>query len=212
MADALRQTQATNADRLPAAGPEQRTAKRFTLLIRAAKIISANAEFLCVIRDASATGLAVSLFHKLPDQSRFIIEFQNGDRVEAMRVWESEGRAGFHFDNPADIVRIIESPSKFSKRPMRIALERSGMLHAGLNAYEVEMVNISQQGAMVNCKAQLEIDRKVRLKVQGLPELQAKVRWRGGGQTGLVFENTLQLSELAALVAAFHGLPPILAS
>ena len=211
MADALRQITGSQSGRQVVAAPEQRVAQRFTLLIRAAKIISSEAEFLCVIRDASATGLAVTVFHKLPDEARFVIEFQNGDRLDAVRVWEREGRAGFQFNAPADIARIIESPSEFTKRPMRVSLERNGMLHVGLNAYEVDLLNISQQGAMIRCKANLEIDRKVRLKVQGLPELQAKVRWRGGGQTGLVFENTLQLNELAALVAAFHGLPPILA-
>ena len=206
MADALRQSLSEEAADGDGGGPEQRQAHRFTLLIRAAKLITDQGEFLCVIRDASETGLAVALFHPLPACDRYLVEFQNGDRHEATLVWEREGRAGFQFSDPADIVRIIESPSEFTKRPMRVELKRQGMLYAGVNAFDVEMLNISPQGAKIACRAEIAIDRNVRLSVGGLPELQAKVRWRRLGVCGLVFENTLQLSELARLVAAIHGL------
>jgi len=43
------------------AGAELRAAPRFTLLIRAAKLIADGREFLCIIRDASATGLKPKL-------------------------------------------------------------------------------------------------------------------------------------------------------
>ena len=45
---------------------EQRTAPRFTLLIRAAKLIGPEGEYLCVVRDASESGVSVRLFHPLP--------------------------------------------------------------------------------------------------------------------------------------------------
>ena len=206
MPDVMRQSYHEHASHLIGSGAEQRRAHRFTLLIRAAKLISGDAEFLCVIRDVSETGLAVTLFHPLPPHRVYTIEFQNGDRLEADLVWQKDSRAGFAFRNHADIVRIIESPSEFTKRPMRVALERSGMLYAGMTGYEIEMTNLSQQGAKIACRAELAIDQRVKLTVRGLPELQAKVRWRREGTCGLVFENTLQLSELAALIASFHGI------
>ena len=54
---------ATNTARLEEApdtpGADQRAAPRFTLLIRAAKLVSAQGEFVCVIRDVSETGVSV---------------------------------------------------------------------------------------------------------------------------------------------------------
>ena len=46
--------------------PEQRVEPRFTLLIRAAKLIAGSDEFLVVVRDVSRDGLKVRTFHPLP--------------------------------------------------------------------------------------------------------------------------------------------------
>ena len=50
---------------------EQRTAPRFTLLIRTAKLLSSSGEYLCVIRDVSSEGIKVRTFHQLPDGEDF---------------------------------------------------------------------------------------------------------------------------------------------
>ena len=61
-------------------GSDQRCAPRFTLLIRAAKLVGPDCEYLCVVRDASETGVSVRLFHPLPPEVPFTLELQNGDR------------------------------------------------------------------------------------------------------------------------------------
>ena len=195
---------------IPAGTPsEQRDSKRFTLLIRAAKLITEQGEFLCVIRDVSETGLSVTLFHKLPDCHRLVIQFQNGDRHNAQLMWQREDRAGFRFTDQADIVRIIESPSAYSKRPMRVSLSMAGIMQAGLERYPVELIDISQQGARLSCEIEQPIDRRVKLLIEGMPETDAKVRWRRDGECGLVFENTFQLGELAMIVASWNGIAPV---
>ena len=210
MTFAARQASTRSAVTAPAGSPaEQRDAKRFTLLIRAAKLITEQGEFLCVIRDVSETGLSVTLFHELPDCNRLVIQFQNGDRHNAELVWQREGRAGFRFTEPADVVRIIESPSAFSKRPVRVTLELAAILQVGLERHPVQLIDISQQGARVSCEMAQPIDRPVKLLVEGMPETDAKIRWRRAGECGLVFENTFQLGELAAIVAAWNGLLPV---
>ncbi len=47
-------------------GEEQRGAPRYTSLIRAAKLVCGQGEFVCVIRDVSATGVSLRTFHRLP--------------------------------------------------------------------------------------------------------------------------------------------------
>ena len=46
-------------DNASSTGPEQRAAPRFISLIRAAKLVCGQGEFVCVIRDVSATGVSV---------------------------------------------------------------------------------------------------------------------------------------------------------
>ena len=60
-------------------GDEQRGAQRFTLLIRAAKLVTSKGEFICVIRDVSTTGVSVKLFHQVPDEDEMALELQSGD-------------------------------------------------------------------------------------------------------------------------------------
>lgn len=67
-------------------GAELRAAPRFTLLIRAAKLIVDGSEFLCILRDASATGVKIRLFTPIPEHKSLAIELGTGERHEARLV------------------------------------------------------------------------------------------------------------------------------
>ncbi len=181
---------------------EQRVARRFTLLIRAAKLVTDKGEFLCVIRDVSETGISVRIFHPLPDASRTRVELQNGDSHEVELVWQDEDRAGFRFAHEADIMRIIESPSRFAKRAMRLNLAADARVTTLDGRSEpVEITDLSQQGAKIACSCRFAIDERVKISARGLPETSAKVRWRKQGGCGLIFEDTYQYGDLARIAA-----------
>ena len=198
MQDALRQDLSA-ASASPCNPADLRAAPRYTLLIRAAKVIAPEGEFLCVIRDASETGLSARIFHPLPLGRELQIELQNGDRHLANVVWQNEERAGFEFSASADIARILESPSNFSKRPIRLNLSASAELQTAGIVADSTISNISQQGANVACGHRFAIDQQVVLRIGTMHQSPAKVRWRDGGHCGLVFENTLQFGELARI-------------
>lgn len=187
-----------------AAGADQRAAPRYTLLIRAAKLRCPSGEFLCIVRDASNSGVNIRLFHPLPAEERLMLELQNGDMHELELVWQDADRAGLKFVNEADIARIIESPSRFAKRAIRINLAASGRLASGPVNEPVTIHDISQQGAKITCPTRFAIDQRVRLAARGLPEVNAKIRWRREETYGLVFEDTFQFGDLARIVAAIQ--------
>ena len=181
-----------------------REAPRYTLLIRAAKLRCPQGEFLCIVRDASSSGVNIRLFHPLPEHGRLMLELQNGDMHELELVWQDGDRAGLKFLAEADISRIIECPSRFAKRAIRINLAAEGTL-ASLSASEpVTIHDISQQGAKLTSAVRFAIDQRVRLSASGLPEVNAKVRWRDGTSYGLVFEDTFQFGDLARIAAALQ--------
>jgi len=186
-------------------GSEQRAAPRFTLLIRSAKLTGPGCEFLCVVRDASETGVSVRLFHPLPSDIPLTLELPNGDRHTLERVWESAGKAGFRFPEPTSFERLVESPSRFAKRALRVKLEVPCDLMAGLRWVGATIGNISQQGALIRTQERLSLVQRVKLRAEGMPEISAKVRWRRNDEYGLSFEDTFQFAELAALVFELQG-------
>ncbi|MBO9517769.1 MAG: PilZ domain-containing protein [Porphyrobacter sp.] len=178
---------------------EQRGAPRLRLLIRAAKLVSSEGEYLCVVRDASEGGVSVRLFHPLPTDAPLTLELQNGDRYPLLCVWEEEGKAGFRFENPADLERIVESPSRFAKRAVRMNISLPCVVRFGEREVNATLCNLSQQGGRIITPERLSLVQRIRIEAEGFPELAAKVRWRRGETYGLSFENNLQFEELARI-------------
>ena len=183
----------------PVESDEQRNAPRFTLLIRSAKLVSPDSEYLCVVRDASESGISVRLFHALPPEVPLTLEMPNGDAHPLERVWEEEGKAGFRFNAPVDIARIVESPSQFARRGVRVNLQVPCDLFVGARRVAGKICNLSQQGAQVHTQEKLSLIQRVRIVAEGMPEVAGKVRWRRNDDYGLSFEDTFQFAELAAL-------------
>lgn len=185
--------------------PEQRIAPRFTLLIRTAKLICSSGEYLCIIRDASSTGVSIRTFHPLPPGEQLTLELPNGDQHPIERVWEKEGAAGFRFPVPVDIDRLLHNKSRYPKRAVRLKLQLPALISCHGRTAGVVIHNLSQQGAQVECPLYMAIDQKLRLEADNLPVIQARVRWRKGSDYGLVFDDTFQFAELARLAAHLQG-------
>ena len=180
---------------------DQRRDPRFTLLIRAAKILSPCGEYMCILRDASVSGVRAQIFHPLPAGRRFVLEMPNGERHRVETVWERESHAGFRFEGRVELERLIGDPGPFPKRPVRLAVQMPALLsHAGQSSAAV-IRNLSQSGARIDCQTHLAVDQKLRLEAEQLTAIQACVRWRKNTEYGVVFDRTFRFDELACLVA-----------
>ncbi len=183
---------------------EQRSAPRVTLLIRPAKLSSAEGEFVCVIRDVSATGVSVRLFHPPPAGKSAQLETETGQHIEMERVRIQGRDVGYSFAEPIDLAALVNEEGRYPKRKLRLAIEMPVRIATLGGDYDAEVQNLSQQGARLECAAKFSIDQIVRLKSHHLPEIRAKVRWRRGTQYGLVFEDTFSLADFAQLAAALQ--------
>jgi hypothetical protein len=103
-------------------GEDLRAAPRFTLLIRAARLVSAQGEFVCVIRDVSETGVSVRLFHALPGCQQFELHMPAGAVYEINRVWQRDNEAGFTFAQPVDVLQLINESGDYPKRGLRLGV------------------------------------------------------------------------------------------
>lgn len=186
----------------PVSGAELRSAPRFALLIRAAKLIVDGREYLCILRDASATGVKIRLFTPIPKHSRLAIELGNGDRHDARLAWTTHDHAGLQFLEEVDVQRLInERGGAHPRRQVRLRVVLDAVLHAGGESTHVRFHDISQQGACIECEKWLAMNELVRLDTGVMPSLYAKVRWRDHPRYGLVFEQTFKLDELARISA-----------
>lgn len=189
------------------AGPDQRAARRYTLMIRAAKLVSAAGEFLCILRDVSATGLKVRLFHALPDSAQWQLELGQGERFPLDPVWQADGHAGFRFANaPVDPQGLVdERAGPFPRRNIRLRLELPVMVWVDGAALAVTLRDLSQLGALVRAEPPLALRQLVRIAAPDFPLRHARVRWRRGVNHGLVFQEAFRLDELALLAARLQG-------
>ena len=179
---------------------EQRAARRYSLLIRPAKLASSQGEFVCVLRDVSRTGVSAKLFHKLPNCKNFTLELQNGHAYEMEKVREREGAAAFSFRDEIDVDRLIVEAGQYPKRGLRLALNFPVTLTSLGGSQMAFVENISQQGARLACADKLAIDQTVRLQGEGFRETRAKVRWRREESYGVVFDDTFSLGDFANLL------------
>jgi hypothetical protein len=190
-------------------GTEQRAAPRVTLLIRAAKLVSGQGEFVCVIRDVSETGISVRLFHALPACRDFALHMPAGAIYEVSRVWEKGKEAGFTFAQAVAVEKLVNESSDYPKRGLRLGLCFPVTVHMLAGSFEAVVENLSQQGARLTCDRLLAIDQTVRLALpdgSAKPrEVRAKVRWRREQHYGVVFDDTFTLGEFARLAALLQA-------
>ena len=180
---------------------EDRAAPRFTLLIRAAKLVSPSGEYVAVIRDVSESGISLRGFHTLPAGEPLALELQTGERHAIERVWARGHEAGYRFTGDVDIVRLIAEAGRYPKRQLRLNVAFGiDLAFLGRNV-PAEVVNISQQGARIACTERLAIAQPLRIVSDFLPEVRARVRWRKDQNYGLAFDDTFSLNQLAIFAA-----------
>lgn len=183
---------------------DRRGATRYISLIRAAKIVSDQGEFVCVIRDVSETGIGLRTFHRLPETGRQELVLQNGDRYELDQVRVEDNQASYIFCKPVNVEKLIVETGIYPKRPLRVSLCIPARIATGSQRFNAVIHNISQQGALLECDAMLAIAQPLVLESRGLPDIRTKVRWRREENYGLAFDDTFSLRDFALKVAALQ--------
>jgi hypothetical protein len=187
--------------------PDLRDATRATLLIRSAKLICQSGEYVCLVRDVSAHGVRLRLFHALPPETYYFLAMANGEIYPVENRWSQPdpaggqaggGQAGFRFVQPIDVNAFIEEAGDYPRRPIRLSLECHGQLFSEGRGTPMVLRNISQGGTRIETTTWLALHQTVRLAIDGLPERFGQVRWRNRYDHGLAFDQAFRLDELAA--------------
>ncbi|ABC64586.1 PilZ domain-containing protein [Erythrobacter litoralis] len=186
---------------------EQRAAPRYTLMLRQARLLTAQGQFLCVVRDISQTGVRVKIFHPLPACTDVRLEIIEARPIPLEQVWANDEEAGFRFAGPIDLAAFLAHDPQFPRRQFRVDLDVPIQVSSGLVRVEATSINISQQGACIRSPASFARFQLVKMESEILPTVHAKVLWRQGKVHGLVFEDTFTFREFAMALGRLHGLP-----
>ncbi len=176
---------------------EQRGAQRYTLMLRAAKLLCESGEYVGVVRDVSATGAKIRLFHEAPPDTHLFLELANGGRYAMERMWLADDHAGFRFSSAIDVSEFMEECSLYARRPLRLRLNGAARVKSRGAEGPATLVNLSQHGACIEMDRTLAVCEPLRLEVAELPVRIGHVRWRRARAYGLVFQQAYRLDELA---------------
>jgi hypothetical protein len=191
------QSQAHQADASPSVA-DLRGAPRFALMLRSAKLLADGAEYLCIIRDVSETGVKLRLFHAAPRAEVLLIETASGQHYPMQLVWEANGEAGFRFQQPIDVDAFVKESGPYPKRPLRLRVHHPAKVRTmNDTVMTATILDISRQGARLNIPTRLAIGQKFWLEARELPLFEATVCWRREPEYGVVFSQLMGLEELA---------------
>lgn len=187
-----------------AAPVDQRGEQRFSLVMRTAKLLCESGEYACVVRDISATGAKIRLFHDVPPDTHLYLELANGLRYAMERVWHEGDHAGFRFAAPIAVSEFIEESSPYPRRPLRLKMKRPALITADGRDVRVVLTDVSQQGACIEASSELSVKQYVRVEAAGMPVRFGHICWRRKFAHGLVFQHAFRFDELAQYAFAMQ--------
>lgn len=103
------------------------------------------------------------------------------------------------------------APDPFAERRVhpRVMVELPAFLQASGARHSVQILDLSSGGAKLTCAAAVATESNVLLDCGSLA-CTGIVRWQGGGQLGLAFEQALDPREVAALMERSKALEALL--
>jgi len=185
---------------------ERRGEERQVTTYRVARIITAlGQEQLGIIRNASAGGVMIETHAGVVLGDRLWIEPTGSEPIWGAVVWSEELRHGVAFDMPLpdNCLQALIAPiaRRHIARPPRIAVDVAARLHVHGVAHDVQVCDMSQGGAKLDCTLHLGEAGPALLSVDGLGTIEGFVRWQHKGKVGLMFAETLAIGMLSAWLA-----------
>ena len=192
-------SEALQADPLP----DRRTTPRFAVRSQTAKLIGEDQECLCVIRNASVDGVKVGHFGFLPDGDAFEFELSNGEVFPVEVVWRNDEGAGLKFPSEVDLERLAKlGNDEDSRQHLRFDTALEGQVANGMTRHRVSIRNVSQQGVCLECGSELAKGSELTVELDDGRSIKANVRWHMSKIYGLMFDDLLELDQLAAIIAS----------
>lgn len=180
------------------AAEDGRSAVRHRLVYRVAKLISANTELLCIVRNVSADGISIEIFGEFDLPMDMEIELAGGAKTAIRKVWQRNRSAGFQFRAPVEVEDFLDPPQTYQdKRAIRLCVNERVIIKNAKQFERVLLVDISVRGAKIEALDGLEVGHDVDIVIPDLGAHKSNVRWRDDGLAGVLFYQPVRFDRLA---------------
>jgi hypothetical protein len=188
------------------AGTERRGQERHTTLLRVALLHAGGVQDICVVKNISSTGLSTRVYTKLAIGESVQIEFRSGELLTGSVVWARDREVGISFRTAIDVNAVLAgrwvTEIGRARNLPRIQVACQGQLRTGSGSRSVLLRDISQAGARLCLETPDAPTGAVVLSLPGLPPVAGVVRWVGGNDLGVSFNEHIAFDLLARWIEA----------
>ena len=177
-------------------------------LMRAAKLICQSGEYICLLRDLSASGVRIGMFHAIPPETHVFLELPSGEVHAMIRMWEHGTTAGFRFAKPVEPDAFLAELGAADSRKLSLRMRVPALAVVGGLVHPVTLTALSQGAAHMETDHFLAVCQSFMLSVEGLGECGAWVRMRRGSKYEIAFDTIHRLDQLAEQALALQPLQP----
>jgi hypothetical protein len=181
---------------------ERRQHSRNVKVMRVARVkdFKLHAECLGMVRDVSSGGMMIDA--QLPieiGQTVAVALLDNRDFTGEV-VWKDGHSFGIRFPEEIDVDDILAKPSirddGLRARLPRFSIDRSATILTDNESIKGQLIDISQRGAKLDCKAKLKMHMNILIRLDTARSVRASVKWQVGHLFGLEFHRLFTLDEL----------------
>ena len=181
------------SDAPPAPG-ERRDDERQLTLFRVGSMMIDDRRELCLIKNLSAGGMLIRVYHPIEPGTRLSVELKCGESVDGTARWIDGETVGVTFDEPVDVVELLATSMEGPRPRMpRIAVDCVAWVRDGAVVHRVQTLDVSQGGLKVAAQRALGVGADVIVTLPGLAPMAAVVRWFDSGRCGLTFNKVMPL-------------------
>lgn len=182
---------------------DRRNSSRHCTVYRIATIEREGDAGFWRVRNISDDGMMLAANVQVAAGERLQIALSDSVRLSAEVVWAENGRCGVTFDTPinaAELLKQLAAEQKASGyRPPRLEVRGHATIVTDDGPREIDVVNLSQQGAGLVHDGELEVGTQLDLVLWGDVRRRGIVRWSRKGHSGVWLTAPIEQADLESL-------------
>ena len=182
---------------------DRRSSSRHCTVYRIATIEREGDAGFWRVRNISDEGMMLAANVQVDPGERLQIALSDSIRLSGEVVWAENGRCGVAFDTPINAAELLKQLAAGQKasgyRPPRLAVRGHATIVTDDGPREIDVVNLSQQGAGLVHDGELEVGMKLELVLWGGIRRRGIVRWSRQGQSGVWLTAPLEQADLESI-------------
>lgn len=190
------------------ADTDRRNGSRHCTVYRIAAVERTGDAGFWRVRNISDSGMMLAASVEVTPGERLQIALSDTARLTGKVVWAENGRCGVAFDAPINSAQLLKQLAAEQKtsgyRAPRLAVRSHATIVTKEGSQEVEVVNLSHQGAGLVHDGDIMVGTKLEIVLAGGIRRRGIVRWSRKGQSGVWLTAPLEQADLES-IRRFEG-------